>query len=135
MYVDPTVIEASACNGFMTIFSNAQGEICAIHKSGGVSLNSTTMINCIDIAMDISKSWHKSIMDQMGDEAPPLLKKLTENFNMKEENEVIDIINEDDSNDIEKSAYNDVMNAFNENEKEPEDQGPTDFEGLMAFVN
>ena len=135
MYVDPTVIEASACNGFMTIFANGQGDICAIHKSGGVSVNSTTMINCIDLALDISKSLHKSLLDQMGDDAPPLLKKLTEKYGQEEEKEVIDI-NEEDSKDIEESTYKDVMDAFNENEKKEEaDEGPTDFEGLMAFVN
>ena len=127
-FLDPTVIEAAACNGFMTIFADAQGEICAIHKNGGVPISSTIMAECIDIAMDVSKYWHKSIMDQMGDDAPPLLKNLTQ---WRDENEeIVEIIDEEK---LEENVHGD---ASREEEKieEGNEEGPADIEGLMAFL-
>lgn len=75
-FVDPTVLEALSCDGFLTIFANAQGEVCSIRKNGGVTLPSTVLDNCIDIAVDLAKQWHINIMDCMGSDAPPLLKAI-----------------------------------------------------------
>ena len=133
MFVDPTVIEASACDGFMTIFSNAQGEICSIHKNGGVPLTFNTMTQCVDIALDGAKLWHKAIMEQMGDDAPPLLKKLTEWAPEEKEEQNNDIT--EDTKQAEEDAYRDVMKAFSDEEKGGNDEGPADIEGLMAFVS
>ena len=82
--VDPTFQESVALNGMLTVFVNAQNEICAIHKNGGVSLSSfifpfqsDTHVNmAIETALKIAKKWHLSLMQQMGKNAPPSLAKL-----------------------------------------------------------
>lgn len=125
MIVDPTVVEASACDGFMSIFANAQSEICCIRKSGGVPISSIVMGNCINIALDNTKKWHKSIMDQMGDFAPPLLKALTE----KKREEEVPVIPIDDEEETKKK----IVEAIEKADEEPE-EGPADIEGLIAFV-
>ncbi|KAH0794400.1 exosome complex component RRP45A isoform X1 [Histomonas meleagridis] len=76
IFVDPTLKESSVLKGFLTIFANAQGEICAIHKNGGLPVRQNVIDIAVDKAFEIVRLWHAELMKQMGPNAPPLLKQI-----------------------------------------------------------
>lgn len=84
---DPTYTESAALSGELTIFANAQNEVCGIHKNGGVGLPAALMEQLIDTSMDIAKFWHKELMDQMGPAAPQMLKNMVSCAQPKKEAE------------------------------------------------
>ena len=49
--VDPNEREEKSMEGRMTITLNPHSEICAIHKSGGVSLSTDAVTSCTRVAM------------------------------------------------------------------------------------
>lgn len=89
---DPTYLESAVLHGILNIFVNAQGEICALHKNGGVPLSnfvfptqSDTHINiAIEIALKIAKNWHARLMMQLGSSAPSSLANLVTIENLEE---------------------------------------------------
>ncbi|EAY17547.1 nucleolar autoantigen-like protein, putative [Trichomonas vaginalis G3] len=131
-FVDPTVLEALACDGFLTICANAQGEICSIRKNGGVTLPSTVMDNCIDIAVDLSKKWHLDIMNCMGDKAPPLLKAIVSYDNKPPEppkpSETVE-------QEVIKEMRKENPEVKQESEHEQEENDDDDVSGMIGVFN
>jgi exosome complex component RRP45 len=75
-FVDPTALETAVCQGVVTLFLNVSGEICALYKIGGGGIPPALIEQLLALGMDIAVAWHGEIMEQMGADAPPMLKNL-----------------------------------------------------------
>ena len=84
-FVDPTALEEVALSGVMTVFANAQGELCGVHKNGGVGLRLRIMQQAEDLALDLVKVIHSEVMAQMGAAAPQNLRAFGEQRKKVEE--------------------------------------------------
>lgn len=121
-FADPTYLESLALDGFLTIFANAQGEICAIHKNGGVPLStfvfpaqSDSHVNiAIEHALQVAKQWHVSLMKQMGELAPPSLANIIPLHEKEEEKSTEHM----DIESIEQSVLDDFRKVGNRELKE-----------------
>ncbi|OHT08245.1 nucleolar autoantigen-like protein [Tritrichomonas foetus] len=128
-FVDPTYLETLALDGLLTIFSNAQGEICAIHKNDGIPLSSFVFpsqtdshINmAIEISLAVAKKWHSALMHQMGKNAPPSLAKLGEEPVKSQTEESSQIEAQTSKTDI-KEIENEVLQEFREVAEEEENE-------------
>ena len=138
-FTDPTYLETLALDGLLTIYANAQGEICAIHKNGGVSLSAFVFptqtdshINtAISYALEIAKDWHISLMKQMGDSAPPSLANVIplygkdhEDYQDNADPNDEEAIKEEVLNEFKREAYKESKEEANI-EEEDEDVDPT----------
>ncbi|KAJ1657083.1 3'-5'-exoribonuclease [Dispira simplex] len=52
--VDPTFLEEQVCQGLMSVSVNSHREICAISKTGGVPLDPDTILQCIQLAAELT---------------------------------------------------------------------------------
>jgi exosome complex RNA-binding protein Rrp42 (RNase PH superfamily) len=75
-FVDPTAIETALFQGIITIFVNVSGEVCGVHKIGGAGVPPQLIDQLLSIGMDVADVWHREILEQMGAEAPQMLKNL-----------------------------------------------------------
>ncbi len=48
--IDPSLKEEAAMQGSATIMVNPSKEVCAVHKAGGVGLNSSQLFRCVRLA-------------------------------------------------------------------------------------
>jgi hypothetical protein len=77
-FCDPTFLETAALSGSLTFFVNVQSEICGIYKNGGKSLPSPLIEQLVDAAVDVVNIWHRELMEQMGSDAPQMLKSMVQ---------------------------------------------------------
>lgn len=48
--VDPSLKEEAVMGGRLTVIVNAQGDICAVHKGGGIGVSASEIMRCVRIA-------------------------------------------------------------------------------------
>ena len=136
IFTDPNVIEASVMKGSITIFGNALGELCGIYKNGGIPLRQTSINAVIEQAIEIVKIWHVEIMNQMGPNAPQMLKQIIKEEPKAPSNEE----NEEDVNKNDKEIIKEVTEEFKDISKEESDSEMFDDEGeeidpgLLSFL-
>lgn len=130
MFLDPCVVECEVATGFMTIFTNAQGDICSIRKNGGVPLLPNMFDICIQTAMDICRVWHKALMDVMGKDAPAILKNLTMEKEKEDEGAVPVVERFHENDEVEPEE-----NKKAEEEDTDEEEEAVDLSGLMAIFD
>lgn len=145
-FTDPTYLETLALDGFITIFANAQGEICAIHKNGGVPVSpfvftsqADSNLNITEYALQIAKDWHVALMLSMGDAAPPSLAKIVplHKSDSDEKTQSIEIVDEEQAvkivtNEFRKEANRESKEeAALNNSEEDEEIDPS----VLAFFN
>jgi exosome complex component RRP45 len=75
-FVDPTAMETAVFQGVVTIFLSITGEVCALYKIGGGGIPPALIDQLLEMGMDIAVAWHREMMEQMGADAPPMLKNL-----------------------------------------------------------
>lgn len=129
-FADPTYLETLALDGIVNIYANAQGEICAIHKNGGIPLstlvfppNPDSHINiAIEYALQVAKIWHKSLMKQMGNRAPPSLANIVPLEDEVEEETPI-IPNNENPQEIERKVIEEFREEAASDKYEEEDEG------------
>jgi hypothetical protein len=75
VFCDPALLESLVMKGYVTIFANVQQEICGIYKSGGDGIPPPLIDRMIDLAFDIVLKWHSDLVDQLGSNAPLMLRE------------------------------------------------------------
>lgn len=75
-FLDPTRLESAALQGEVTVFANAQGELCGVYKHGGIGLSLNVIQQAQDIAIDVIRNIHSELMTQIGTVAPQNLRTL-----------------------------------------------------------
>ena len=53
--LDPLLEEEQVALGLLTITANRFGEVCGVHKAGGVPINQEVLLRCTDIALERAK--------------------------------------------------------------------------------
>lgn len=68
--VDPNLKEEEVMGGRVTITVNAQGDICAVQKGGGVGVSASELMRCIRIAaakaQSMTETLKKAVSTKLG---------------------------------------------------------------------
>lgn len=67
--LDPTRREEFAAAGAITIACNAQGEVCAVYKAGGLPISPNVVVRCAEIAEGRARELTKLLADTLKDAA------------------------------------------------------------------
>ncbi len=67
--LDPTRREEFAAAGTITIACNAQGEVCAVYKAGGLPVHPEVVVRCAEIAEGRARELTKLLADTLKDAA------------------------------------------------------------------
>lgn len=67
--VDATAEEELLSQGSMTVTLNSNKELCQISKSGGLNVDSSSVLNCCSIASEIVDKWTKEIKEVLAADA------------------------------------------------------------------
>lgn len=126
MVADPDLGESESISGFITITCDASGMVFSIKKSGGISLSSETIVSLINVSLDITKSWHKYILNVFGDDAPVFLRQLLDGSANK------DVISTDVAAEAQDVASKDVAG---ENMTVEEEEEKPDVEALISIAS
>lgn len=134
LVADPTAREAAAMRGTVTVFANAQGELCGLFKSGGAPLRQAAVDAAVAQAIGIARTWHAEVMRQMGANAPLLLRKIAgaprvEEGAKREEEEPRD------EQEIAKEVAEEFRSIAKEDDEEQFDDEDEEIDpGLLSFL-
>jgi len=62
-FVDPMAAEEKSFNGVMSIAVNQHGELCSVHKPGGIAIDVETLAECSHVAVDRANAISRSVSE------------------------------------------------------------------------
>ena len=64
--VDPLLSEEQVALGTLTVTANKFGEICGVHKAGGVPIDQRLLLRCTEIALERARRLTALITTSLG---------------------------------------------------------------------
>ncbi len=64
--LDPVLAEEQVSQGTLTVTANKFGEICGVHKAGGVPIDQRLLLRCTEIALDRAKRLTALLTSSLG---------------------------------------------------------------------
>ena len=64
--LDPLLVEEQVAQGTLTVTANKFGEICGVHKAGGIPIDQRLLLRCTELALERAKRLTSLLTSSLG---------------------------------------------------------------------